>query len=37
MEKILDKSFFPEVIKDKKLSIAMKGGMLLAGGLLKGL
>ena len=36
MEKILDKSFFPEVIKDKKLSIAMKGGMLLAGGIIKG-
>lgn len=36
MEKILDKAFFPEVIKDKDLNIAKKGGMLLVGGIIKG-
>lgn len=36
MEKILDKSFFPEVIKNDDLSIPMKGGMLLVGGIIKG-
>lgn len=36
MEKILDKKFFSSVVKDDKLNIAEKGGMLFLGGIIKG-
>ena len=36
MEKILDKTFFSSVVKDDKMNIVEKGGMLLLGGIIKG-
>ena len=36
MEKILDKTFFSSVVKDEKMNIVEKGGMLLLGGIIKG-
>ena len=36
MEKILNKEFFSSVAKDDNLNVAEKGGMLLVGGIIKG-